>query len=144
MRAEFFLVACTLLSSSCGTLRNGRRWGEDATLAPGGERLAKAARDAALDPWTWVPLAGAGTIAIAGWDDQISDWARRNNPVFGSPQQAEDKGKTLNGIARDAWLASLIATPSGDEAGPWALDKAKGFGIEWSATWATAGITSAL
>jgi len=144
MRAEFFLVACTLLSSSCGTLRNGRRWGEDATLAPGGERLAQAARDAALDPWTWVPLAGAGTIAIAGWDDQISSWARDNNPVFGSPKHAENAGDTLATIGADAWLLSLVATPSGDEAGPWAADKAKGLGIEWSATWVTSEITSAL
>ena len=144
MRTALPLVVCSLLAVSCGTLPNGRRWGEDATLTPGGERLLKAARDAALDPWTWVPLAGAGTVVITGWDDQISSWARRNNPVYGSPKHAEDTGDTLTTITGDAWLASLIATPSGDEAGPWAADKAKAFGIEWSATWVTSELTTGL
>ncbi|HEX5012301.1 MAG TPA: phosphatase PAP2 family protein [Planctomycetota bacterium] len=144
MRTALSLVACALLVAACGTLRNGHRWGEDATLAPGGERLAQAAHDAAVDPWTWVPLAGAGAIAAGGWDDNISDWARRQNPVFGSSKHAEDSGDTLSSIAGDAWLLSLVATPSGDEAGPWAADKARGFGVEWSATWVTAEITSAL
>lgn len=138
------LVACATLAVSCGTLRGGRRWGEDATLAPGGERLAKAARDAACDPWTWVPLAGAGVLTISDWDEDIARWARDDHPVFGSAAHAESAGQTLRGIEQDAWIASLIATPSGDEAGPWTADKAKGFAVEWAATSATSGLTSAL
>ena len=45
--------------AGCGTTRGGHRWADGATLLPSGERLLAAAKAAALDPYTWAPLAGA-------------------------------------------------------------------------------------
>jgi len=148
MRSPMVQAWCTLVAAllvaSCGTMRSGGRWGEGATLRPGGARLLSAARGAALDPWTWGPLAGAGVIAIGGWDEDISDWAREETPVFGSQQDASDMSDDLHDLERQGWLVTVLATPSGSEAWPWAVDKAKGFAVEWSATFATSALTSEL
>jgi membrane-associated phospholipid phosphatase len=47
------LVFCSvILRLGCGTLANGRGWGQDATLSPGWEQVGKAALNAALEPET--------------------------------------------------------------------------------------------
>ena len=45
--------------------------------------------DAARDPWVWIPLAGAAGLQIDNWDRDVSDWARRETPLYGSRQNAE-------------------------------------------------------
>jgi hypothetical protein len=68
MRAAI-IAAGVMVSLACGTLPNGRRWGQDATIAPGTDRLLTAGHDAAVDPFTWVPLAGAGVLFVGkDWD----------------------------------------------------------------------------
>ena len=133
-----------LAAAACGTLRDGSRWSDHATLLPGTDRLLHAARDAALDPWTWAPLAGAGVIAAGGWDRDLSEWARRETPLFGSGKDANDAGKTLGSVTRDVWIASALATPSGDTPLAWAGDKLRGLSIEWGATLAASAATSEL
>jgi len=67
-------IALTFLSTGCGTLPSGRAWGENALYPMRATSIAQAAKNAALDPITWVPLAGASVIGGGGWDDSISDW----------------------------------------------------------------------
>ena len=31
---------------------------------------------------TWVPLLGAGVVSIDDWDQEISNWAVENTPIF--------------------------------------------------------------
>ena len=144
MLGPLLAVACALLAAACGTLSSGRRWGEDATLLPGFDRLGKAAKNAALDPWTWVPAGGAAVLSIAGWDENIVAWAREHHPLYGSPEHAEDMGHVMRAIAQDAWIASLVATPSGDETLPWMVAKGQGFLVEWSAVALTDKLTTVL
>jgi hypothetical protein len=65
--ALLIIVSLICLSGGCGTLPDGRRWGGDVTLFPSGDRLKKAAKNALLDPGTWVPAAGALVFQIDSW-----------------------------------------------------------------------------
>jgi len=142
MRAALLLLVLTC--TACGSMRNGDRWGQGATLAPGGDRLLVAARDAAFDPWTWGPLAGAGVLSISDWDEDLSRWARSETPIFGSTKHALDASDDLRDWTEDAWIVSMIATPSGTEPMVWAQNKFQGLFMQWSATWITSESTSLL
>ena len=53
-----FLIAAVLgvFSCGCGTMPSGRAWGENAIYPFEWKRIPQAAKNAALDPITWVPL----------------------------------------------------------------------------------------
>jgi hypothetical protein len=144
MRAAV-IAAGMVISLACGTLPGGRRWGQDATIAPGTERLMTAVHDAAVDPFTWVPLAGAGVLFVGkDWDEHLQEWAVDKTPVFGSTDDADSAGHDLRQLMEEAWVVTMLATPSGDETGTWLLDKSAGFAVEWSAVELNSGLTSAL
>jgi len=142
--AALAALPVVLATAGCGTLANGRRWGQDATLSPGWERVRAAAWKNAKDPWTWAPLASAAVLQIDGMDRRVSDWAREETPIFGSQQGAVDAADTWRAAAGNLWLASVFATPSGDEFGPWVLDKTKGLLAESAAKGVSRGLTSVL
>ncbi len=121
----------------CTTLPNGRDWGQDATFRPGWQRVREVAIDAARSPRVWAPLAGAALLQIDGWDRHVSDWARDKTPVFGSQQQASDWSDRLLLATEVSYLATVLATPSGDSSGDWIRAKSKGFGVELAAMAAT-------
>ena len=129
------------LLAGCGTLSNGRGWGQDATLLPGRERLGRAAKDAALDPWTWVPLAGAAVLTIDDWDQRVSSWARKETPVFGSTNDASDASDTLRDGLFYGMIATSLATASGEEPGTWAWSKTKGVGLSMLAATGAEAVT---
>lgn len=141
-RARGFLALLVL--ASCGTLTSGRGWGRDATIAPGWERLRESARANALDPWTWVPLAGAAVLTFDDWDEEISDWARDEQPVFGSTDAAIDAAGDLRHMLYLGWLASMAATLSGESGWEWPVNKAKGVAVEFAANLSAQGLTSFL
>lgn len=87
-----------------------------------------ATRAAAADPATWVPLGGVAVFAFGDLDENLSDWAREETPLFGSEEDAGDasdairdfvraEGLVLEGVhlivARDegnaAWLGPPVA-----------------------------------
>ena len=72
-----------LLLGGCAGAPNRSHWGSTTTISPGWNRVAAAARDAALDPMTWAPAAGALVFTIGDLDEQTSDWAIEHHPVFG-------------------------------------------------------------
>jgi membrane-associated phospholipid phosphatase len=133
-----------LFLAGCGTLENGRGWGQDALWPVDLERVARAGRDALLSPATWVPLAGAGVFALGDLDDRVSDWASEHNPLFGSQNGAVDASDYLTGALGIEALGTLLATPSGDTPGAWALAKLKGGVVELGAIAATGALTGGL
>lgn len=136
-----WLVGVFITLCGCATLPNGRGWGEDATVAPGWERVTHAAENAAKDPWVWGPLIGAAVFQIDDWDRRTADWAREHTPVFGSQRNAEHWSDDLRTASSVAHYITIVATPSGEDAGDWLLNKTKGALVDVAAVSATTAIT---
>jgi len=138
------VAAVLSLIAGCGTLENGRGWGQDALLPIDGQRVAQAAYDAFLSPGTLVPLTGALAIRIDNLDQRLSDWAVDHTPLFGSPSHAG----VVSDYLRDALileaLALPLATPSGDTLGEWAPAKLQGYAVEFGAIGAVGAATEVL
>ena len=137
-------VAVLCLCSACATLPDGSRWGDAATLTPGWQRVKASAVDAARSPWVWGPLAGAAVLQIDSWDEEISDWATDETPVFGSLKNAKDWSDGLRDATILGYAASVLATPSGELDGDWFAAKARGAAVGVGAFAATAGVTEGL
>lgn len=133
-----------LLLSGCATLPNGSRWGEHATVAPGWERARTSAVNAIRDPWVWAPLAGAAVLQVDHADRKVSNWARRETPVFGSQARATTWSNDLRSAAVVADAVTVLLTPSGEWGSEWVLDKFKGYGVDLAAATAAVESTSLL
>ncbi len=141
----FLLIIFTCLSvTGCGTLSNGRGWGQDAIYPVDLKRICRAAHNAFFDFQTFVPAAGAMIFAIDDWDEKASDWASDHNPIFGSIDDAKDASDSLRNVLLAETIVTAFATPSGDDSKQWAFSKLKGLGVELAATSAAAGVTSLL
>ncbi len=138
------LAGIAVLLCSCGTLPNGRGWGQDATIKPGWEAVRKSAVRAAKSPYTWAPLAGALLLQIDDWDENISTWATDKTPVFGSRKSAQDASDVFRGLAIAAWVSTALATPGGDSSNDWLAAKGKGFAVVAAANLLNGGITTVL
>ena len=123
---------------------NGRRWGEDALWPVRGHRIACAARNAFLDPQTLVPLAGTAILLIDDLDGRASDWMLDHHPVFGSASSASHASDELVHALRFETIATVLATPSGSQPGPWLAAKARGAAVEAIAAGVTIELTAAL
>ena len=130
--------------TGCAALPGTRRWGEDVTVTPGWEHVRDAAVEAARDPWVWVPLVGAAGLQIDNWDHRVSDWARRETPLYGSQQSAETWSDDLRDAATLAEAVTLLLAPSGDDSATWMVDKAKGLALDLVAIGTASGITHVL
>jgi len=126
----------------CGTLSNGRGWGQDATLSPGWDRIKTSAVNAALSPETWGPVAGAMVLQVHDMDKRISDWASNNNPVFGSHKNAGNWSNYLECTTGAIYFTTVMAMPSGDDTSDWLTAKAKGLAVGAAASGITAQSTS--
>jgi PAP2 superfamily len=134
------VIALSLVG--CGTLPNGHRWGEDATLWPGFSRLGSSALQAARDPVTWLPAAGAVVFDAGKLDNRVSNWASEHTPLFGSVSGADRTSTILMDATCAGAFVTALAAPSGSEAGPWMIDKLKGGGIEIAGVGMAGGLTS--
>lgn len=139
VRFLYFLTITFLFATSCGTLSNGRGWGEDAIYPVQLERIPKAAYHALVDWQTWVPAAGAILFRINNYDQKVSDWATEHKPLFGSSRGAETASDYIRAGLYTEVLATVLATPSGDSAEEWTYSKLKGLTVEGMAL----GLTSA-
>jgi hypothetical protein len=133
-----------LFVTGCGTLENGRRWGQDAFRPIDFKRIGRAAHDAFFDPQTLVPLGGALVFAIDDFDERVSDWAVKRNPIFGNVEDAKDASDYLKDALEVEVVVTALATPGGDFSGQWAYSKLKGLGVELLAAGATTGLTDGL
>jgi membrane-associated phospholipid phosphatase len=137
----FFFVAVTLLFGGCGTLKNGRGWGEDAFSSSSFERISGAAYRALTDWQTLIPAAGALLLRIDDFDSKISDWAIDHRPVFGSERRARDSSDYIYTAMYLETLGTLLATPSGENREDWVRWKIKGAAVESTALLLTGGVT---
>lgn len=106
----------------------GGRW-------PSAQQLRTAALDGVRSPGTWAPLAAAAVLAVGDSDDDLSRWAVRETPLFGS--RAESASDTLRSTAQAAWLITALAAPS-----PSPVDRLSGLAVGASALAAARAITS--
>jgi hypothetical protein len=145
MRAFRILTAVVILISffvaGCGALPNGRLWGQDAFFPVDADRISRAARNAFFNSNTLVPLASALVFGIDDFDERVSDWAVKHNPVFGSKDEARDASDYLRATLRAEAVITALATPSGDIPEQWMVSKAKGIGVELAAIGATSSVT---
>lgn len=132
------------LACGCGTMENGRGWGQDALWPVDLDRVGRAAHDAFFHPGTLVPLAGAAVFAIDDFDERTSDWAVKHNPIFGSEDSAGDASDALRDVLRVEAFASALATPSGETSSQWLPAKLRGLAVELGAVAATGGLTTQL
>jgi len=139
------LVFCSMkMFIGCGTLANGRGWGQDATLFPGWDRVGKTALNAALEPETWAPVVGAAIFQIGSLDRNLANWASKRTPIFQSQDNANTASEALQATSEAAYLITALATPSGEQDGDWALAKAKGLTVGITAVALTEGTTDLL
>ena len=122
-----------LIGSGCLSTQGQGDWGENAAWPVQGPRLLKAARQALFDPQTWVPAAGALVFAIDDWDQKVSDWAAEHTPVFGSQEDAIQMSDDLWSLLQAEVPLTALITPSGSDPETWALAKARGLIVEYSA-----------
>lgn len=125
-------------------MRNGRGWGQDATLLPPAGRIWHATLKAASDPKTWAPLAGAAFLGVSGLDQEVSGWAYENTPVFGSMENAMAWSDDLLLGSKIIWISTTVITPSGNNLPEIAFAKFKGIAIEALAVSATRNLTGVL
>lgn len=77
---------------------------------PDGRQLARAAVNAARSPQTWAPLAGAAVFGLTDLDEEVSEWAVREKPLFGA--DAEESSDVLRGLAAGSYLLTAVTVPS--------------------------------
>lgn len=130
---EYFIFVILFLSA-CGTMKNGRTWGEDATLFPGWERMKDAAKNAITAPETWIPLTGAFLVYATNTDHTITNLASTKTPIFGSNKNADNFSDYSLYISRMAYYSSIFITPGGDNVEEWTISKLKGAAIGLAST----------
>jgi hypothetical protein len=116
-------LLCLLGACSSPSRISGR--GPDEPLPFGWERVGRAARNAALAPETWVPVAGALALQIGDADKKIQGYAANQTPLFGSQRNADQRSDDLKFASSTLWVASALAPAPGDEDGKWLGNKAK-------------------
>ena len=141
LSAVTFIV---LTVAGCGTLSNGQGWGQDAIYPVDLKKIPRAALNALLDPMTLVPAAGALAFGLSKWDKQVSHWATKHTPMFGSVQNAQNDKVYLEIPLYTEVVVTALATPSGDDSKDWITSKLKGLAVEGAAELATAGVTTLL
>lgn len=137
-----FAVVC-FATASCGTLPDGRGWGQDATIAPGWQRLGDTARRNAGKKATWIPLLAAGVLYAGGFDERISDWAVDNTPLFGSTEQADEASDRWRNALRATAFGTALAAPSGTGSA-WLAAKTKGLLVQGATFEVTSAATGAI
>lgn len=140
-------ITCVTLGG-CATSPNSAApdqsaWGSNATLLPSWNRIARAATTAARDPQTWAPAVAAVLFSATDWDKDVSDWAQRRHPVFGSQQAALNASDDLRDGAKYGAIVTALLTPNDDDLATAATGKLKGMGLQLGAYFATESVTTA-
>jgi membrane-associated phospholipid phosphatase len=130
--------------AGCGTLSNGRGWGQDAIYPVDLKKIPRAALNALVDPQTFVPAAGALVFGLSKWDKKVSHWATDHTPIFGSIKNAENDKLYLEIPLYTEVFITALATPSGGNSKDWVYSKLKGLAVEGAAELVTAGATTLL
>jgi len=141
---SFVLGLFLALITGCGTLENGRGWGQDALYPVNGKRVSKSLYNAATDLGTLIPAGGAAVSSLGNTDERVNSWATGRTPIFGSTDSASRSANYLLGILQAEVVLTALATPSGEDSQEWVYSKAKGLSVELGAELVTAGVTEGL
>ena len=144
-RLAAFSLLGLFVAGCAGTLSDGRRWGADATITPGWDRVWRSAARAALDARTLAPAVAAGVLAFGDLDERLSDVASRKTPIFGSQATAQTYSDVMVNVLTFEALATAFATPSGALDTTWLSAKLKGaLLVEGGAIATTEGVVQLL
>ena len=148
-------AALCVVLSSCATIpttisttpsdqfrRDSRAWGSKATLLPTWHRIGRAAAKAARDPQTWAPAMGAVLFSATDWDKDVSDWAQRHHPVYGSQRAALSASDDLRDGAKYGAVVTALLTPNGRDQSAAVTGKLKGMSLQLGAYFATESVTT--
>ena len=102
-------LCAALCLQLAGCITPGGQWGSGVQM-PSAQSLGSAARQAAVDPQTWVPLLTAGLLVAADVDEQWSEDLADEQALFGG--DAEDTSDTLRDIATGAYVVTALLAPS--------------------------------
>lgn len=136
------LIVVATTESGCAILPHEQTG--DATFHLGWDRVRGAAKDAALDPWVWAPVAGAAVLQIDHWDQRTSHWAREQTPMFNSTDGAKTWSDRLLTTSLLIGAAAVVTIPPGDEPVGSLFERHKGTAVELSAMGAAAAVTAGL
>src|SRR5260370_15001799 len=88
-------------------------------------RLGRSATRTVRSPSVWAPATLSLLLQLDALDGRLSDWARRETPVFGSQARAQDASNVLLDASVVSYAALLVVTPAPHGLGPWLHDKSK-------------------
>lgn len=134
------LAACATTTDS--HRQEARAWGSQATLLPPWKRVTRAANKALRDPQAWAPALGAVVFSATDWDKDVSEWAQRHHPVYGSQRAALQASDDLRDGAKYGAIITALLTPNGDDFSTAATGKLKGMGLQLGAYFATESLTT--
>lgn len=142
--ATLAILALAPFVTGCATVGAARPWAEQATLAPGGASLGQAIVRTAKAPQTWAPIAAAALLQIDHLDARAARWAAAETPLFHSNASADDASDVFANAAVAAWGVSMLAVPSGTDAGAWMANKTKGGLLDVAAVIGAQGMSGVL
>ena len=88
--------------------------------------MGRALESAVTDPATWIPTAGAAVLSIGSVDEDITEWAADENPLFGSRRVADDYSSDAKNLLAGLSMVTSLAAWSGPDLESAALPKLKG------------------
>lgn len=97
-----FLLLSIIAGLSPATAGERKLW-------PGKKRWKKAFFSAVKDPGTWAPAAAATVITVGDYDPEISEWAVKNTPIFGSSDRALQASNTFLAATQLGMVATSLA-----------------------------------
>ena len=100
-----FIISLSCFFGGCSNriLKHGSF--EDPTLLPDKRRIGAALKESAFDPYVGVTAAALIVTAASGKDKQISSYATRHTPVFGSNENARKASDII--VITSAGIAAL-------------------------------------
>lgn len=101
-------IGVLVLALTCGACAGQGNWGKGQWPSSGD--LGRAAKVAAFDAQTWVPLLAAGALQIENVDGEWSEDIRQRQNLF--DEDAEDLSSDLRNVATAAYLVTAVFAPS--------------------------------
>ncbi|CAA6696768.1 MULTISPECIES: phosphatase PAP2 family protein [unclassified Lentimonas] len=101
-------LASLALISTAAILLSGCHSSKPKTKMFSWDRAPAAFSRAIKDPVVIVGAIGSGALMATDYDEDISDWASDNTPIFGSESAADDWSDYLDGALELEWLATSL------------------------------------
>jgi hypothetical protein len=139
---RFFISLCLLMFCNCATTQGERKRSALWDWWPTNDQWYNAAVNAASHPGTWVPMIGTAVVFVGGWDEDISDWAIKEQPIYGSQKVAQNASDILVSSAHVGMVLSSLAVPSGED--PWLLTTSKRIFWEHAGVFVASSLTDPL